>query len=174
MNKRADVPETMEWILASIIILAIMVTYIILVLVLFVSPTRGWSVQFRKESSTQNTYLHTKIAINYLNSEFNGEKIKNIIQEKGTNSKTEIEEYTKNYFQDNDFIWEVIIEKNNKKERISNEKLDETLYGSTICPTTTEVINMPLQNSNKEKINLKMFICQEKKEPDLQMEGGGP
>jgi hypothetical protein len=173
MNKKADVPETLEWIVASIIILAIMVIYIILVLFLFASPTSGWSVRYKKQSNTQNNYLNTQIAINYLNSEMNREKIINIIQEKGTNSKTEIEEHTKNYFKNQAGIWEVIITSENQQERISNKPFDSILYEEmNLCPISTETVNMHFENSEKQKTNLKILFCTNVRDPDLKMEGG--
>ncbi len=172
MNKKADVPETIEWIVASLIIIIILIVYLVLMAFLF--PTRGGSMDVRliKEKTTENIYANTKITINYLSSELNNQEIIEIIQEKGINSKAEVEEHTKTYFKNQEGIWEILMTQGNQKERISNEKLNRDLYGESLCPEKTETINMNFQNINQEKINLKIWMCKEKKEPDIYTDAG--
>ena len=120
-HKKGAIPATLTWIVATLIILFILVIFLVFVTGLSVSKRK---IEIDSKISSQKELISSMIVLGYLNSEIEGEKIKEYI---GGNDE---EEYNKllihsiNYFKKYNLLWRIYIHEPGKVNPIAITKTD--------------------------------------------------
>lgn len=161
INKKASISATLTWMVAGFIVFFILFLFLVAV-VLIDFKGKGLRTNVVKEDVPQDL-VYTQMALSYLNSKINGVSVKNLIREKGYESKEEVSKHTSDFFNDLDLVWDVQVF---EIDEIGTGTPRSYILGNKRpgCDLRERKVEVISPFGETGKITIRVFICKEARE----------